>query len=475
MKLAYRRALSRGTLALLRLPPQRYLFGCCLLGLLWLAGWSLPLLSGKPKLAIIGIVAHGYVLMFVGLLSAMVWVSVCRPETQIVPGFKRALAMVWLLYGLFGVLLPAVIAGATGFPVLLGASLLALVLTTSIASGSGIKWAALLWLSPLLFVVWPEFAGELWAALRFNRLAPALPLVCSALILRATWKRLMLVSDGAPTLSPADLNPSDLSASADAARIRQAGVLAQWLQNAQYALSARIFDGVLAALGRGRRGADRRALGLMLMPNAHLAGVLVECLLTALLLGVFVLLFGSQKSGGPPIGMVASYIGLLTAMRFQGLHRATLMLRPSLVDVYFALAPRSQLDFGEVIVRVLYRSLGPSMAFAITLLLLGAGICPEAQRLPLLLGGGVGALASSLVGLGIVLMQLDAERPRMLLGLFLLCLLGSIPTALCVAAALASWQALAVVGAMVLAGAGGFLAHAHREATHWPIRFDAPL
>lgn len=107
MKLAYRRALSRGTLALLRLPPQRYLFGCCLLGLLWLAGWSLPLLSGKPKLAIIGIVAHGYVLMFVGLLSAMVWVSVCRPETQIVPGFKRALAMVWLLYGLFGVLLPA--------------------------------------------------------------------------------------------------------------------------------------------------------------------------------------------------------------------------------------------------------------------------------------------------------------------------------------------------------------------------------
>lgn len=475
MDLASRRALSRGTLVLLRLPLQRYLLGACVLGLLWLAGWSLSVLSGKPKLAIAGVAVHGYVLMFVGLLSAAVWVSVCRPETQIVPGFRRALGVVWLLYALFGVALPAALAGAAGYPALLSAAVLALVLATSIAGGSGIKWAAMLWLAPLLLGIWPDFAKEVWTAVRQSALAPLLLLALAAAIMRAVWKRLMLVSDGAPTLSPADLNASDISAEADAARIRQAGAFAVWIQKTQYALSARAFDGALAALQRGRAGADRRTLGLVLMPNSHWMGVLLETALTAVLLGILVAVMGNQRSGGPPVGMVASYIGLLTALRYQGLHRATLMLRPSLVDVYFATAPRSQLQFSADIARSLYRSLLPSMVFALTLLGLSMWMYPAAQRLPLVLGGALGAFASSAIGLGTVLMQLDADRPRMLLGLLVLGVLGSIPTALCVAAAMQSWSALAVVAAIVLAATGGFLAHAHEQALRWPIRFDPPL
>lgn len=474
MDLAARRALSRATFALLRLPLQRYAAGLVFLALLWIAGLALPFLLGKPKAAIGTLFVHGYVLMFVGLLSASVWVSVCRPETQTLPGFRRALGLVWALYLLVGVLLPAALARAIDFPPLLTGSFLAMVLATSIASGSGIKWAAMIWLAPVLLSIWPEFAKELWLALRGSNLAPLLLWVLVLLILRSVWKRLMLVSDGAPTLSPADISASDLSAAADAARIRQAGPLAVWLQKVQYELSARAFDHALAKLRRDRR-AFGRALGLVLMPNAHWRGILLELAATAVLLGVLVLVIGNQHGDGPPVGMVASYIGLLTALRFQGLHRATLMLRPSLVDVYFATAPHSPLAFTASIVHALYRSLWPSMLFATTLLGLVAWMFPAEQRLALLAGGLVGALGSSFNGLALVLMQLDAERPRMLLGLLVLGVLGSIPTALCVAAAMQSPQTLAVVGVIVLAGTGGFLAHAHRQALRWPMVFDPPL
>ena len=152
-----------------------------------------------------------------------------------------------------------------------------------------------------------------------------------------------------------------------------------------------------------------------------------------------------------------------------------MMLRPSLVDVYFAAAPNSQLEFTRAIVAALRGSLLPSMLFASVLLLLVGTLYPAEQRLPLLAGGLVGAFGASLAGLGMVLMLLDSERPRVLLGLMVLGVLGSIPTSLCVTAALHSPTAGAVVGILVLAGAFGFYSRARDYATRWPIRFDAPM
>jgi hypothetical protein len=186
-------------------------------------------------------------------------------------------------------------------------------------------------------------------------------------------------------------------------------------------------------------------------------------------------LLAFQRSGPPPIGLAASYIGMLTALRFQQLHRATLMLRPSLVDVYFASAPSSQLAFTRAIVAALRGSLLPSILFAAALLLLVATLYPAEQRAALLAGGIVGAFASSLAGLGVVLMLLDSERPRLFLGTLVLAMIGSIPTSLCVAAALRSPAAGAVVGVLVMAAAFGFYRRACDYATRWPIRFDAAV
>ncbi|HWS26360.1 MAG TPA: hypothetical protein VN259_07250 [Xanthomonadales bacterium] len=464
---------SVGTLAWL--PAQRYPLGMALMALLLLGGWALPVILGKPKAVVASLAVHAYVLTLVGMLSAMVWVSVCRPESQTLPGFKRALASVWGLYGLYLIALPGAVAHATGWPALLTAGGMTLLLATSIASGSGLKWAMLVWFAPMLLGIWPEFAKEIWRALRDSTLAPLLLFAVAAVILRMVWRRLMTISDGAPTLSPADINASDFSAAADAARIRQAGGLAQWMQKLQHRLSSRAFDGALAALQAQRPGAQRATLRMVLMPNAHWRGVALELVFTVLALGLLLSMLSLQRGGPPPIGLAASYIGMLTALRYQQLHRATMMLRPSLVDVYFAAAPNSQLEFTRAIVAALRGSLLPSMLFATVLLLLVGSLYPAEQRLPLLVGGLVGAFAASLAGLGMVLMLLDSERPRVLLGLMVLGVLGSIPTSLCVTAALRSPTAGVVVAILVLAGAVGFYSRARDYATRWPIRFDAPV
>ena len=214
---------------------------------------------------------------------------------------------------------------------------------------------------------------------------------------------------------------------------------------------------------------------MVLMPNAHWRGVALELAFTALALGLLLGMLSLQRGGPPPIGLAASYIGMLTALRYQQLHRGTMMLRASLVDVYFAAAPNSQLEFTRAVAAALRGSLLPSMLFATVLLLLVGMMYPAEQRLPLLAGGLPGALAASLAGLGMVLMLLDSERPRVLLGLLVLSVMGSIPTSLCVSAALRSPTAGAVVGVLVLAGAYGFYLHAKDYATRWPMRFDAPV
>lgn len=470
-----RRQFANTAQALLRLPLQRYPLAMLFMGLMIGSAWSLLAWFGVPRWVYGALAAHAYALMFVGMFSAMVWASVCRPESQTLPGFRRALATVWGLYLLIFTLLPGAIAHACGAHGVLVSSGLILLLSTSIATGSGLRWAALVWLAPLPLGIWPDLAGEIWLALTRSQLSPLLLVAIAAIILRMVWRRLMRISDGAPTLSPADINVADMSSAADQARIAQAGGIAVWMQKLQHRFSSAAFDSALEALLSRRRGAVKRAMGMVLLPNTHWRGMLIEMSITAVFVGLIAWFFNMRSHGPPPIGMVASYVGLLTALRFQQLHRATLMLRPSLVDVYLASAPSSQVAFSESVASALMRALLPSTGFALTLLVVISLIYPADQRWPLIIGGGIGAYASSLAALGVVLMLFDSPRPRLILGMIVLSFLGAMPTALCVAAALHSSAALLVVALPVLAAAGGFYGYARSQMIRWPITFDAAV
>ena len=115
----------------IRLPLQRYPLAMLVMALLIGGGWSLLLFISNPKVIYGALAAHAYALMFIGMLSAMVWMSVCRPETQTLPGFKRAFASVWAIYGLLFVLLPGAMAHAYGQNGWLVASALLALLATS--------------------------------------------------------------------------------------------------------------------------------------------------------------------------------------------------------------------------------------------------------------------------------------------------------------------------------------------------------
>ncbi|MFO1495773.1 MAG: hypothetical protein U1F26_14055 [Lysobacterales bacterium] len=461
---------------LLRLPWQRYLPGMTIMSLLLVGAWALPFFVGKPKVLYASLGIHAYALMFVSMFSAMVWSSVCRPETQTLPRFRTQLLRLWAVYGAFLILMPALVTqiwlGAHG--TLVGSGLL-LIAATATATGSGMKWATLVWFVPMLLGIWPSVARELWNALLEYPLAP-LPIAAgAALILLAVWRRLTVITDQTLTLSPADISASDLRHGPEAMRANATG-LSRKLIDLGYSLSASAFDAVLARLSRGRPGARQRALQMVLMPALHWRGVLLELLVTAAFGGVVLWALGAQRNGPPPMGMAASYIGVITAMRFQQLHRVTLILRPSLTDVYLALTPPSHRAFALEVARALRGSLVSALiSAALLLILVGVLMYPAELRLPLLVGGLLGAAAASLFGLGVVLLLLDAEKPRVFAGLFALGLLAAPPTSSTALAAMHSLPAGIATGCVWIVVAAGFLAYAERQVARWGLRFDAPL
>lgn len=461
---------------LLRLPWQRYLPGMTIMSLLLLAAWSLPFFVGKPKVLYASIGIHAYALMFISMFSAMVWSSVCRPETQTLPRFRPMLMSLWAAYFSVFVLLPAVVTqwwmGEYG--TLVGSGLL-LIVATSAATGSGMKWATLVWFLPMLLGIWPNVAREIWYALREYPMAP-LPIAgIAVLILAAVWRRLTVITDQTLTLSPADISASDLRHGPEAMRANATG-LTRKLIDFGYNLSSRAFDAVLARLARGRRAAAGRALQMVLMPSLHWRGVLLEMAVTLAFGGLILLMLGAQRGGPPPIAMAASYIGVITAMRFQQIHRATMILRPSLTDVYLAMAPPSQSDFAIAVARALRGAVVSAVISAALLLtLVGLLMYPEEQRLPLLVGGLLGAAAASLFGLGVVQLLLDAEKPRVFAGLFALGMLAAPPTSTTALAAMNSLGAGIATGCIWIIVALGFVAFAERQVARYGLRFDAPL
>lgn len=461
---------------LLRLPWQRYLLAMIFMSLLILVGWSLPILIGKPKAVYGSLGMHAYALMFVGMLSGMVWSSVCRPETQALPGFRRALALVWLLHLLLLIVAPGIATQvALGQYGLLVSTGLLLLTATALATGTGIKWAALVWFAPMFLGIWPEVGKHVWFALRDYPLS-ALPLAgVAGLILLTIWRRLLTVSDAAPTLSPADISASDLRHGPEAMRANATG-FARWIIDFQSRLSAAAFDRVLARLQRGRASAERAALSMVLMPNLHWRGIVLEVLITGLLGGLVVLMIGAQRGGPPPANMVASYVGVITAMRFQQLHRSSMILRPSLTDVYLAMAPPSQTAFARAIARALRGSVVGAVIFAGSLLgLIAFLMYPAELRTGLIVGGLLGATAASLFGLGVVLLLLDSEKPRVFAGLFALGLLGAMPTSFTAMASMASLGAGIATGTVWIVIALGFVYYAERQVERWGIRFDVAV
>lgn len=461
----------RGWARLMLLPWQRFPVAMLALGALLLLVWGLALIYGGSRVVLGALAVHGYACLFVAMMSAMVWSSVCRAETRLLPGFRRSLAWVWIVYLLLLVWLPSAYASAHGVPPLSVMAALWLVLAVSFASGSGAKWAAAVWMLPLVFAVWPDLGRIALASLRTGLALPLAMLLLAIAVMMLVWRRLLQVNDSAPTLSPADVSMTDPRTGPEALQASQSGAVATWIRNLQQRATAIAFDRVLRRLAAGHGASAERALGLVLMPNLHLRGLVMEMLLLLAVVLPLAWYFSTRASTLPSVA-IAAYIGLLSAMRFQQLHRATVLMRPSLCDLYLAMAPPSGADFTRVVALALRPALIGAFLFALVLSLATAWILPAAQQLPYVAGVALGSIASGLVGYGVVLMLLDAPRPRLVAGALVLAFFGSNFSVLVTAAMLQSWAAGALAAGLCLTFGYGFARAGLEQAQRDPLRFD---
>jgi hypothetical protein len=99
-------------------------------------------------------------------------------------------------------------------------------------------------------------------------------------------------------------------------------------------------------------------------------------------------------------------------------------------------------------------------------------IARNSAKVSELIGATAGGLVAALMGLGLAVHLLDSAKPRMIAGLVLLGLLGSLPAAMIVPTMVASWPAGAVLAAFWLTLAAAFLADAERTALRHGLPFD---
>lgn len=457
----------------IKLPWQRSFVGMLIMALLMIGAGVLLALAPKAKMVWAALAIHGYALMFAALLSAMVYTSICRPESQLLPGFRRSLRHAMTLQALLLIGIPAALAqwlGASGF---IAGGALFMAAAFGLASGTGAKWAILFWLVPVVLGIWPEFRAQVVAALRDSPVAPLLLYAFAALVVRLTWQRLMAIRDGAPTLSPADVSPTDMRYGVEALQAQQAGKFGKWLRGLQQRFSSIAFESALRRVERSR--SVDHALQLMMLPNLHWRGLLLEILTTAVFLGIMLLVINAQPGKGPPPSMLASYVGLLTAIRFQQLHRAMLLIRPSLVDAYFTLGPASAREYAGLVARNLWRSVPAAVLFGMVLMAGACVLIAPAQRPEAMLGAIFGTTASALIGLGYVWMTLDVARAFNLAGVMILGIAGSVSCSLAVAATIAHPIAGLMTGGFLVAFGFGFALRGYRNVQRFALNFDAPI
>ena len=327
------------TLALL---PLRQAWVAALLLLLMLVGGVVLALAGGALYG--GAMLAALALWFAWLLAGTALKGLARKETLLLPEFHRALAGAAALWSLLFWLLPcALLAPHFGIRigwVALGAG--ALAIAWALLTTSGSRSGFLIW----VFIIGARFVPEplllaIEPALQ-NPLLPLAALLLAALILHITWQRLFPAGDpplpDSPLLAPEPMRRGMGNTTSNVPRGKLMQRLNGWSEVGASALLLRQAARYHAAPTPTRQRAMLRAL---LLPQEQPRGWLVRWLLWGAAIAVYAIAVGQQAQ----IGMVAGYATFfaLTGLNVVGLGMPR--LQPSLVELYFSLAPATLAGF----------------------------------------------------------------------------------------------------------------------------------
>lgn len=397
---------------LLALPVRRMPVGCILVLLLWLAGLAGMLLSGQAGLVFVAGVATWFWYMLAGVTLR----SVMRPETLLLPGFRRHLAVAGIICALVTVLPPLAMMIALGGAghALLAASLIVLAMVVGIATGLGMRITLVIWLLAIAAGWQPGLSAMVSHAVMASAWSPLLFILLAGLLLYHGLRPLLVIADK-------DVDESPLQAIADGRKLatnadgtpRHKGLIGKKLtplldHTAQRTLTAALtrFD---ARRSHGNRMAVIRAV---LLPHDNPQAVALNLLVIVVIASLYFVLTDAAHRW--QVGYLGAYAVIISLSRFAAVGRGMLQMRPNLADLYMTLAPDTHRTFQATLADALLWLVAVTsfncMAYAVLVVLL----LHDDQPAQLLLATGITGIAAAFSALGVHLIGPESKTGRML-------------------------------------------------------------
>ncbi len=331
------KAVIRLALLPLRMAPWAGLAIGVLIGFGGLLQFFLP--AGK---AAVTLILLGVGLWFLWMLAGFALKSIAQPETLLLPNFHRALFTAAALWGLTFWLLPAaaivlLFSWQAGWWALSGG---ALAIAWALLSSIGVRGAMYFWVLFIAANLLPKWILQMLVGVLDNPLLPAAALLLSVLLLGIVWRRLFPHDDPTlpetPFLPPSPGRRSGSRSPLPASKFRRR--FNEWVEVGNDRRLQRC-----AARYQAQPGPvlERTLLRILLFPHEQIRGWLGRWVVYGGILSIYLLTIGKGFSAD----WVAGYTVFLAMTGLNTVGLGMPRLRPSLLDLYFDLAPTTHATF----------------------------------------------------------------------------------------------------------------------------------
>ena len=331
------KAVIRLALLPLRMSPWASLA----IGVLMGCGVLLQLFLPVGKAAVT-LILLGMGLWFLWMLAGSALKSIARPETLLLPNFRRVLFTAAALWGLAFWLLPAASAvllsgWQAGWWALGGGALL---IAWALLSSIGVRGAMYFWLLFIAANLLPKWLLKMLVGALNNPLLPGAALLLAMLLLGFVWRRLFPHDDSAlpetPFLPPSPGRRSGFHSPLPASKPMRR--FNEWVELGNDRRLRRCAARYQAHPGPAL---ERALLCILLFPHEQIRGWLGRWVLYGGMLSIYLLSFDT----GLRADIVAGYTVFLAMAGLNTVGLGMPRLRPSLLDLYFDLAPTTRMMF----------------------------------------------------------------------------------------------------------------------------------
>ena len=416
---------------------------------LWLCGMGMLVWSTRDDRSLAGL---GAMFMLLGgwfwhIGQGQVLRGVCRPESFLLPNFRRRLAEAAAVDATLWVLLPTALAAICGMPyaVLAGSGLL-LVAAIGLASGTGRRASLLIWLVFVAAGWMPHLAQTIALAALHSPLTPLLPLLAAVLILKLVLRPMLRIDDEETATSPLESTGLGRMQAPGQEGAPPRGVLGKHLNGWFDGMAQRAMERALASYRR-RPDANRRLalIRSLLLPHDNPPAIALRLLLVAAMVTVY--FFVIQHRPHYNAAVIGAYAVLLSLSRFPQLGRGMLRMRPNLADLYLTLAPETRGAYQKTLVDALLILVPVTALSALAYTALGIVLVHATEPVRMLSTAAIVGIAGSLVALAVHLVGPEGAFGR-----------GLVNIVVVLGAMAAYWGGYVLLGLVGLAWGTGLLA-----------------